>query len=423
MEGPGVLGGRYELRGVLGFGGMAEVRDGWDNRLNRPVAVKLLHPGMSSQAEMRDRFKVEARAAAALNHPNIVGVYDFGLDGPTPFIVMERLSGETLGDQIALGPLPQAQVHGVLRDVLAALAVAHEAGMLHRDIKPGNILLSDSGGVKVADFGIVKAPGSVRTTTGQLVGTLAYLSPDRIAGVPASVTDELYAVGVVGYEALTARKPFVQEDIAPLARAITEDDPPPLAELRPDVDARLVDVIERAMSRDPSRRFGSAEEMARALGTGVAEGRSALVAPTPSATFRQLTAYVSPPRYGPVSAPSAVVPTVVRYEPNRIRKVVGTAAVLGALAVTALALALDSTPTTVPNAPEPVGISTTALPPTVATAVPPPVVQSVAPSPIPVVESAATVREEPVGSNKDGGGGNGKGNGGNGNGHVHKKPK
>ena len=242
--------------------------------------------------------------------------------------------------------------------------------------------------------------------------------------MPASVTDELYAVGVVGYEALTARKPFVQEDIAPLARAITEDDPPPLAELRPDVDARLVDVIERAMSRDPSRRFGSAEQMARALGTGVAEGRSAVAGPAPSATCRQLTADVSPPRYVPASAPYAVVPTVLEHEPNRIRKVIGTAAVLGALAVTALALALDSTPTTVPSAPEPVGISTTALPPTVATAVPPHVVQSVAPLPTPVVESAATVREEPVSAKGDDGG-NGKGNGGNGNGngHGHKKPK
>ena len=195
MEGPVRLGDRYEVRGVLGFGGMAEVRDGWDHRLNRAVAIKLLHPGMSSQAETCHRFKVEACAAAALNHPNIVGVYDFGDQDATPFIVMERLSGETLSDRIALGPLPQQHVYGVLRDVLAALAVAHAARMLHRDIKPGNILLSDTEGVKVADFGIVKAPGSVHTTTGQLVGTLAYLSPDRIAGIPASVTDDLYAVG------------------------------------------------------------------------------------------------------------------------------------------------------------------------------------------------------------------------------------
>src|ERR1700712_933341 len=155
MSAPGLLGGRYEMSGVLGFGGMAEVRDGWDNHLSRAVAIKLLHPGMSSHPDICERFQVEARAAAALNHPNIVGVYDFGDQDGMPFIVMERLPGETLSDRIALGPLPEGYVHAVLRSVLAALAAAHQAGMLHRDIKPGNILLTESENVKVADFGIV----------------------------------------------------------------------------------------------------------------------------------------------------------------------------------------------------------------------------------------------------------------------------
>ncbi|MDT5372340.1 MAG: eukaryotic-like serine/threonine-protein kinase, partial [Mycobacterium sp.] len=189
MDGPGLLGGRYELRDILGFGGMAEVRDGWDTRLNRPVAIKLLHPGLNSQADVRERFKIEACAAAALNHPNIVRVYDFGDHDGTRFMVMERLPGNTLGDQIAQGPLSHARVYSALRSVLAALAAAHEAGMLHRDIKPGNILLTSSGSVKVADFGIAKTPGVAHTTTGQIVGTLAYLSPGRLAGEPASVAD------------------------------------------------------------------------------------------------------------------------------------------------------------------------------------------------------------------------------------------
>ena len=278
MNGVGLLGGRYEVRDVLGFGATAEVCDGWDTRLSRPVAIKLLRRGLSSQADVRQRFEIEARAAAALNHPNIVRVYDIGNHNETPFIVMERLPGDTLGDQIALGPLPQAQVCAALRSVLAALAVAHDAGMLHRDIKPGNLLIAPSGTVKVADFGIVKTAASVHTTTGHIVGTLAYMSPDRVSGKPASVDDDLYAVGVVGYEALTGRKPFSQEDIMPLAHAIVEGRPPPLKELRPDIDPALADVIERAMSPDPLRRFGSADAMRRAL---IGE-EIALVSPVPA---------------------------------------------------------------------------------------------------------------------------------------------
>ncbi|MDP9167398.1 MAG: serine/threonine protein kinase, partial [Actinomycetota bacterium] len=266
MEGSGLLCGRYELRDVLGLGGMAVVRDGWDTYLRRSVAIKQLHPGLGSQPDVRERFKVEACAAAALNHPNIVGVYDFGEQDGMPFIVMERLPGDTLGDQIVFGPLSQPQVYAALRDVLAALSAAHGAGMLHRDIKPGNVLLTGSGSVKVADFGIVKTPGTAHTSTGQVVGTLAYLSSDRIAGKPASVADDLYAAGVLGYEALTGRKPFVEEDIAPLAQAILEARPPRLRDLRCDVEPRLAEVIERAMSPEPSHRFATADAMLAALG-------------------------------------------------------------------------------------------------------------------------------------------------------------
>ena len=136
MQAPEVLGGRYELRGVLGRGGMAEVRDGWDTRLDRPVAIKLLYPVFSMQPDNRRRFEIEARAAAALNHPHIVAVHDSGDHDGTPYIVMERLSGRTLADVIALGPLPQPQVRSILDDMLSALAAAHTAGILHRDIKP-----------------------------------------------------------------------------------------------------------------------------------------------------------------------------------------------------------------------------------------------------------------------------------------------
>ena len=149
MQAPELLGGRYELRGILGRGGMAEVRDGWDIRLDRPVAVKLLHPAFSVQPDNRLRFEVEARAAASLNHPHIVAVHDSGDHVGVPFIVMERLSGRTLADELMAGPIPQSRVRSILDDVLSALAAAHAAGILHRDIKPANILFTASGEVKV----------------------------------------------------------------------------------------------------------------------------------------------------------------------------------------------------------------------------------------------------------------------------------
>jgi serine/threonine-protein kinase len=220
------------------------------------------------------RFEVEARAAAALNHPHIVSVHDSGEHAGTPYIVMERLSGQTLADVIARGPLPQPQVRSILDDVLSALAAAHAAGILHRDIKPANILFSASGHTKVADFGIAKSAGTAHTLTGQIVGTMAYLSADRIAGRPASVADDLYAVGVVGYEALTGRRAFPQENLAELARAISEGARPPLTVQRPDVDPALASVIERAMARDPGWRFGSANEMRAALAGRAGDARA-----------------------------------------------------------------------------------------------------------------------------------------------------
>ncbi|MHA7661834.1 serine/threonine-protein kinase [Mycolicibacterium sp. HS_4_1] len=210
MPHPGVLADRYQLRGTLGRGGMAEVRDAWDVQLQRPVAVKLLHAPLSGQPDFRRRFEIEARAAAGLNHPHVVAVHDYGEHDGTPYIVMERLPGRTLADAIAAGPLSPQQVRSVLDDVLSALAVAHAAGVLHRDIKPGNILLADSGSAKIADFGIAKSAESSHTIAGQIVGTMGYLSAERLSGRPATVADDLYAVGVVAYQGLTGRPPFPQ---------------------------------------------------------------------------------------------------------------------------------------------------------------------------------------------------------------------
>ena len=350
MQAPEVLGGRYELRGVLGRGGMAEVRDGWDIRLDRPVAVKLLYPVFTTQPDNRMRFEVEARAAAALNHPHIVSVHDSGEHAGTPYIVMERLSGQTLADEIARGPLPQPQVRSILDDVLSALAAAHAAGILHRDIKPANILFSALGDTKVADFGIAKSAGTAHTLTGQIVGTMAYLSANRIAGRPASVADDLYAVGVVGYEALSGRRAFPQENLVELARAVAEDNPPPLAALRPDVDPALATVIGRAMAREPAWRFGSADEMRAALagrvGPPVRPPTRVLAAPLPEPA----TMMMAPPR-------------------NRSRWWL-VAAVVIAVLVGAIAFIVDSASR--PAVPEPVTTSTTVPPPATTSVLPPP---------------------------------------------------
>jgi eukaryotic-like serine/threonine-protein kinase len=263
---PTTLVGRYELGSLLGHGGMGTVRDATDRRLGRRVAVKILRADLAEQPRARRRFETEAHAAARLAHPNVVLVFDSGEDEGVPFLVMERLPGRTLADELAGGPLTVDRVRQVAAEILAALAAAHDAGIIHRDIKPGNVLLTEDGHVKVSDFGIAKTVDDVdQTQTAELVATPGYLAPERLAGEPASPQSDLYSVGVLLYEALSGRRPF-QGD-APLAvmRAIERGDAEPLKWLRPALPGDLVGVIERAMRRDPSERFDSATEMAAAL--------------------------------------------------------------------------------------------------------------------------------------------------------------
>ena len=267
MSAPDRLGGRYELRDVLGKGGMGEVRDGWDTRLGRPVAVKLLRPELADNKDIRRRFEAEASLAATLNHPRVVSIYDCGEDQDVPYIVMERLSGRTLRDEIAAGRLPEGRVRKILLGVVEALQAAHEAGILHRDIKPGNILFADRDSVKVTDFGIAKTTDTDQTLTGHVLGTAAYLSPQRLSGQPASVADDLYALGIVGYECLAGLKPFADKNPIGLVRAVADGHAVPLASACPGVDPALVAVIEAAMAREPERRFSTARAMFDALQT------------------------------------------------------------------------------------------------------------------------------------------------------------
>jgi serine/threonine protein kinase len=379
VQAPELLGGRYELRGVLGRGGMAEVRDGWDTRLHRPVAVKLLHPAFSASPDNRRRFEIEARAAAGLNHPHIVAVHDSGEHAGTPFIVMERLSGRTLADELTGGPLPQARVRWILDAVLSALIAAHAAGILHRDIKPANILFTTAGDVKVADFGIAKSAETPATMTGQIVGTPAYLSADRVAGRPATVADDLYAVGAVGYEALTGRPPYPQENLAALVRAISVETPPPLPMLRPDVEPTLGATIDRAMAHDPSYRFASADAMRAAL-AGVLQPNS----------VRPPTLVLAEPL--PTSATLAVaVPTAH----SRTRTIVALAAVLLAIVLAAVLIFFETG--SPPSAPSPATTSTSLSPP--------PSSPSVLPPPPPPPPPPVQVDREPPGKKKEHGNG------------------
>ena len=319
------LAGRYRLGSVLGTGGMSVVHEGFDERLQRPVAVKCLKPEMAARADVRSRFETEARWAARLTHPHAVAVYDTGDDDGVPFMVMERLPGETLAAGIATGPVTDvAWLRRVAVEVLGALGAAHECGIVHRDVKPGNILLTSSGHAKVADFGIAKSlgldDGSDRrdlTHTGQLIGTPSYLAPERLDGATATAQSDLWSLGVVLYEALAGRKPVLGDDPIAVAYAVKHEDPPPLATLRPDAPADLVAAIERALDRDPSRRWGSAREMAAALrraaptdtpSAAAAAAAATVIGPAPDATLvgsGPSPTLVGVPAGAPVPAPAA----------------------------------------------------------------------------------------------------------------------
>jgi serine/threonine protein kinase len=261
------IGGRYRLGERLGHGGMGEVFVAHDLRLDREVALKLLRADLAGQDGMRDRVVAEARLAARLTHPHVVGVLDTGEQDGRPFVVMERLSGRTLRDELAEGPLPAERVRDVGLQVLRALAAAHELGIVHRDVKPGNILDAGVGTWKVADFGIAKwvHADETLTGTGELLGSPSYLAPERIDGQQAGPASDLYAVGVLLYEALTGRKPFEGDDPLTLAAAIREGRCEPPTAIDPSADPEIATVIERAMRRDPAERYESAEAMASAL--------------------------------------------------------------------------------------------------------------------------------------------------------------
>jgi hypothetical protein len=261
-----VLADRYELGPVLGQGGMARVHQGLDRQLDREVAIKVLAPPFDRDSDFVERFRREARAAAGLSHPNIVAVFDSGSDDDTHFIVTELVEGETLADRLRRdGPMPPADAVAVAVDIARALAAAHARGLIHRDIKPGNVMLLPDGRVKVVDFGIARAAGSdTLTNTGVVLGSTAYLSPEQAGGQPVDERADLYALGCVLYEMLTGHVPFSADTpIATMYRHVNEDAPPPstIAPVQPELE----DVVLRCLEKEPKRRFASAAELEAAL--------------------------------------------------------------------------------------------------------------------------------------------------------------
>jgi len=303
-----VLADRYRLTSHLARGGMADVYAATDEILGRKVAVKMLHANYATDEAFIQRFRREAQAAANLTHPNIVSIYDTGKDGGHYYIVMELIEGRTLRDVLrSEGPLLPRRAAEIASEVAAALAVAARGGLAHRDVKPGNILLTETGSVKVTDFGIARAwdDSEELTRTGAVIGTATYFSPEQAQGQPADGRSDLYALGVVLFEMLTGRPPFSGETPVSVAyQHVSESASTPSAS-NPDVPPELDAIVMRALQKNPANRYQTAEEMRGDLlrflsglpvGAADPEAATRLVAATPPPTvppdevYRQMTA-------------------------------------------------------------------------------------------------------------------------------------
>lgn len=257
-----VLGDRYELTRILGRGGMAEVYAAHDRVLDRNVAVKLLLERFKEDSAFTRRFSDEARHAARLNHPNLVAVYDTGTADGQPFIVMELVDGRSLQEALAEGTVDVATAVNVVAAVCEALGYAHDRGVIHRDVKPGNIMLAHDGSVKVTDFGIARAIGNDTVTrTAAVLGTAAYLSPEQAQGGAIDPRSDLYSLGVVLYEALTGIQPFRGDSAVTVAYQHVQEQPRPPRERNPNISVALEAVVLRALTKNPANRYQHAADM------------------------------------------------------------------------------------------------------------------------------------------------------------------
>jgi serine/threonine-protein kinase len=259
--------GRYEVVGRVARGGMATVYEALDVRLQRRVALKVMHEVLAEDPEFVERFITEARSAARLSHPGIVAVFDQGRDGPIVYLAMEYVAGRTLREHLrGRGRLEPAEALAVVEPVLGALAAAHRSGLVHRDVKPENVLVADDGGVKVADFGLARAVDRGSTVTrGVLLGTVAYVSPEQALGQAATPRSDVYAAGILLFELLTGRPPHSGLTDYVVVRKHIEEDVPPPSSAAPGVPRLVDELVRRATAREPAHRFADAGEFAGAL--------------------------------------------------------------------------------------------------------------------------------------------------------------
>ncbi|MCL7459304.1 Stk1 family PASTA domain-containing Ser/Thr kinase [Micromonospora echinofusca] len=348
-----LLGGRYQVGELLGYGGMAEVHRGRDLRLGRDVAIKMLRTDLARDATFQMRFRREAQNAASLNHPAIVAVYDTGEEtAPTgetlPFIVMEFVNGRTLKEVLGVeGRLQPRRALEICADMCAALEFSHRHGIIHRDIKPGNVMLTQTGQVKVMDFGIARALASGATTmtqTSAVIGTAQYLSPEQARGEAVDARSDVYAAGCVLFELVCGHPPFVGDSPVSVAYQHVRETPPTPSDINPDVNPAVDAIVLKALSKNPLNRYQSAGEM-RADLLRAAAGRPVMATPV---LPQEETAQLAPAAAGYAGAPGA---PQTRQMPARVgdprrRKasswLIATFAAVGVLAVIALAAALLS---------------------------------------------------------------------------------
>jgi beta-lactam-binding protein with PASTA domain/predicted Ser/Thr protein kinase len=356
MTTPQVLGERYEIGGVLGRGGMAEVHRGRDLRLGREVAVKVLRSDLARDPSFQVRFRREAQAAASLNHPAIVAVYDTGEDrtttGATPYIVMEYVEGETLRDVIRReGHLSSERAMSLSADICGALDFSHRNGIVHRDVKPGNVMITPQGTVKVMDFGIARAvsdSAATMTSTAAVIGTAQYLSPEQARGESVDARSDVYSMGCLLYELVTGAPPFSGDSPVAVAYQHVREDPRLPSSINPEVPPELDAILLKAMSKNPANRYQSAAEMRNDLLRALA-GQRVEATPVMGDAEKTTILALAPAGYGSGYGQVDRWDDEEEAARRRRRKIIAIVAVLavlllgGAIAA-AIALSGDKTP-------------------------------------------------------------------------------
>jgi eukaryotic-like serine/threonine-protein kinase len=302
---------RYRILRRIGSGGMADVYSAEDTHLGRQVALKVLHRRFAQDQEFVERFRREASAAAGLQHPNVVNVFDRGRHDGTYYIAMEHLAGRTLKEIVeSEAPLAQERVIDFGLQILQAAGFAHRHGVIHRDFKPHNVIVDDHAHAKVTDFGIARAGASEMTETGSIMGTAQYLSPEQAQGHAVTATSDLYSIGVMLYEMLAGRLPFEGESAVSIALKHLSEPPTPISQLRPDVHPALESVVMAALAKDPARRWQTAEDFGEGLAAAGAQlGEAApptdttVFAPVPAPVPAAVDGDAPPPTLAPVTEP------------------------------------------------------------------------------------------------------------------------